>query len=425
LRRAGAGRRPAGLAAALAAAESGASVILADEQARIRRRAALRNRRAIDGQPGWHWAQATAEKLAAMPMSGCSPARRPSAITPRILSAWPSAPATISPIRATLPRERLWQVRARRVVIATGAIERHMVFDGNDRPGVMLASAARTYLNHYGVAVGKNVGVFTANDSAYGAAIDLKKPASTSRRSSILRDLPRRSAAEEARALGIEILPGRTVMLSTGGKLRVSSMTVRAKFRRRRAHHPDRRAVDVGRLDAVAASVLAVARQGRVRQRHAALPARRIRAGLRLRRRVQWRGDAGRYAEGRSCGRRARGKACRRFKVAQQNRRSTQPKAGPAAWSAPRPALARNPPAKAFVDFQNDVTAKDIRSAVIRACARSSTSSASPPTAWRPIRARRPTCTAWRSPPKCSARRCRRSASPPSARPIRPSRLAR
>ncbi|TIT81748.1 MAG: sarcosine oxidase subunit alpha, partial [Mesorhizobium sp.] len=74
-----------------------------------------------------------------------------------------------------LPRERLWQVRAKRVVLATGAIERHMVFADNDRPGVMLASAARTYLNHYGVAVGRNVGVYTANDSAYAAAIDLKK----------------------------------------------------------------------------------------------------------------------------------------------------------------------------------------------------------------------------------------------------------
>ena len=57
-----------------------------------------------------------------------------------------------------LPRERLWQVRAKKVVLATGAIERQMVFADNDRPGVMLASAARTYLNHYGVAVGKNVG---------------------------------------------------------------------------------------------------------------------------------------------------------------------------------------------------------------------------------------------------------------------------
>jgi sarcosine oxidase subunit alpha len=55
----------------------------------------------------------------------------------------------------SLPRERLWQVRAKQVVIATGAIERHMVFANNDRPGIMLASAARTYLNHFGVAVGQ------------------------------------------------------------------------------------------------------------------------------------------------------------------------------------------------------------------------------------------------------------------------------
>ncbi len=53
-----------------------------------------------------------------------------------------------------LPRERLWQVRAKRVILATGAIERHMVFANNDRPGIMLASAARTFLNHFGVAVG-------------------------------------------------------------------------------------------------------------------------------------------------------------------------------------------------------------------------------------------------------------------------------
>ena len=55
---------------------------------------------------------------------------------------------------AGLPRERLWHVRADRVVLATGAIERPLVFPGNDRPGVMLAGAARTYLHRYGVKVG-------------------------------------------------------------------------------------------------------------------------------------------------------------------------------------------------------------------------------------------------------------------------------
>ena len=98
-----------------------------------------------------------------------------------------------------LPRERLWQVRAKRVVLATGAIERHMVFADNDRPGIMLASAARTYLNHYGVAVGRNVGVYTANDSAYAAAIDLKKAGVDIAAIVDLRDNPTGPAVDEAR----------------------------------------------------------------------------------------------------------------------------------------------------------------------------------------------------------------------------------
>src|SRR5262249_47828442 len=51
----------------------------------------------------------------------------------------------------TLPRQRLWMVRAREIIIAAGAIERPLVFAGNDRPGVMLASAARTYINRFAV----------------------------------------------------------------------------------------------------------------------------------------------------------------------------------------------------------------------------------------------------------------------------------
>ncbi len=73
-----------------------------------------------------------------------------------------------------LPRERLWQVRARRVVIATGAIERPLVFPGNDRPGVMLADAARTYRVRYGVKVGTRALIVTADDSAYAAAATLR-----------------------------------------------------------------------------------------------------------------------------------------------------------------------------------------------------------------------------------------------------------
>ena len=79
----------------------------------------------------------------------------------------------LGPTGGNVPRQRIWRVRARQVVLATGAIERPLVFRNNDRPGVMLASAVSTYVNRYGVAPGRRVVVFTNNDSAYRAALDL------------------------------------------------------------------------------------------------------------------------------------------------------------------------------------------------------------------------------------------------------------
>src|SRR5207245_10142906 len=70
---------------------------------------------------------------------------------------------------------RLWQVRAKRVVLATGAHERPLIFANNDRPGIMLAGAARTYVNRYGVAPGKRAVIFTNNDSTDVVAADLKR----------------------------------------------------------------------------------------------------------------------------------------------------------------------------------------------------------------------------------------------------------
>jgi sarcosine oxidase subunit alpha len=70
---------------------------------------------------------------------------------------------------------RLWQVRAKRVVVATGAHERPLIFANNDRPGIMLAGAARTYVNRYGVAPGKRAVIFTNNDSTDPVVADLKR----------------------------------------------------------------------------------------------------------------------------------------------------------------------------------------------------------------------------------------------------------
>ena len=72
-------------------------------------------------------------------------------------------------------RDRLWHVRARRVILASGAVERTVAFAGNDRPGVMLASAAAAYVERYAVAPGSTAVLFAADDSGHAAAEVLER----------------------------------------------------------------------------------------------------------------------------------------------------------------------------------------------------------------------------------------------------------
>ena len=216
----------AGLSAALSAAATGANVLLCDEQPEVGGALHYDSGVTIDGINGYEWAQATAAKLAAM--DNVKVLTRTTAfgyynqnfvgLAERVTDHLPNPDKS-------QPRERLWQVRAKRVIIANGAIERHMVFANNDRPGIMLASAARTYLNHFGVAVGTKVGVYTAHDSAYEAAFDLKKAGVAIAAIVDCREKPGDAVLAEARRLGIEVLTGHAVT-NTSGKLRVSSMTV-------------------------------------------------------------------------------------------------------------------------------------------------------------------------------------------------------
>jgi sarcosine oxidase subunit alpha len=221
-----AGGGAAGIAAALAAAETGASVILADERPALGGSLHFDSGVQIDGQDGFAWAQAMTAKLAAMP--GVTVLTRTTVFgyyAQNFIGLVERVTDHVASPDKALPRERLWQVRAKRVILATGAIERHMVFDGNDRPGIMLASAARTYLNHYGVAVGAKVGVYTSHDSAYEAAFDLKSAGIQIPVIVDTRDKPGEAVLKKARDLGINVQVGSSV-LKTGGKLRVSSMTV-------------------------------------------------------------------------------------------------------------------------------------------------------------------------------------------------------
>ncbi|WLR91811.1 sarcosine oxidase subunit alpha [Shinella zoogloeoides] len=221
-----AGAGVAGLSAALAAAEAGARVILVDEQPEVGGALHYDTSVTIDGKNGYDWAQATAAKLKAM--ENVTVLTRTTAFgyyNHNFVGLVERVTDHLARPDRKLPRERLWQVRAKRVVLATGSIERHMVFANNDRPGIMLASAARTYLNHFGVAVGRKVGVYTASDSAYEAAFDLKRAGVAIAAIVDVREKPGEAVLAEARKLGIEVLAGHSVV-DTKGKLRVSSMSV-------------------------------------------------------------------------------------------------------------------------------------------------------------------------------------------------------
>ncbi|TIX91454.1 sarcosine oxidase subunit alpha [Rhizobium sp. P44RR-XXIV] len=215
-----------GLSAALAAAETGAKVILCDEQAEAGGALRFDTGVKIDGVEGYVWAQGIVARLKAMP--NVEVLTRTTAFGYYNHNFFGLAERVTDHLARpgrNLPRERLWQVRAKRAILATGAIERHMVFPNNDRPGIMLASAARAYLNHYGVAVGAKIGVYTAHDSAYEAAFDLKRAGVSVVAIVDSRARPGEAVLAEAKRLGIEVMADYAVV-DTSGKLRVSSMTV-------------------------------------------------------------------------------------------------------------------------------------------------------------------------------------------------------
>jgi heterotetrameric sarcosine oxidase alpha subunit len=168
------GGGPAGLMAALAAGRAGARVILADEDFRLGGRL-LAERCEIDGRPGAEWAAGIEAELSSMPevrimrrttVLGGYDHGQYSAVE-RVNDHVPVPPAH-------QPRQRSWKIVAKRAVLAAGAIERGIAFGDNDRPGVMLAGAARAYINRYAAAPGKRLAVFTNNDDGLRTAADAR-----------------------------------------------------------------------------------------------------------------------------------------------------------------------------------------------------------------------------------------------------------
>jgi glycine cleavage system aminomethyltransferase T/NADPH-dependent 2,4-dienoyl-CoA reductase/sulfur reductase-like enzyme len=164
------GAGPAGLSAALAAGRSGARVLLVEQDSLLGGNVLSESATS----PAAAWCRQIERELGARP--NVEILRRTTAF-----GLYDSGTVALVERREHLrpdpikghPRQVVMTVRARTIVFATGALERPLVFGNNDRPGVMLASAARSYLNRFAVACGRRAVVATNNDSAYATAFDL------------------------------------------------------------------------------------------------------------------------------------------------------------------------------------------------------------------------------------------------------------
>jgi sarcosine oxidase subunit alpha len=211
------GAGPAGIAAAKAAASRGDRVILCDEQpapgGSLLSRIAVR----IDNLPAPAWIAAMRDPRVTMLTRTTAFGWYPDnmvALAERVTDHLPHP-------NPNLPRERLWLVRAARVIIATGAIERPSVFPGNDRPGIMLAGAAATYLTRYGVLPGCRAVITTAHDAAWFTAFALRAAGTTI--AAILDQRAEVDPSLKEQAAGIPIHLN-TQVIGTSGRQRIKSV---------------------------------------------------------------------------------------------------------------------------------------------------------------------------------------------------------
>jgi sarcosine oxidase, subunit alpha len=220
------GAGPAGLAAALTAANAGARVILCDEQCELGGSLLSDPEVGIEGKHSSAWLAGALAQLKENARVTLLPRTTAFGYFPhnliglneRLTDHMDSPPDH-------LPRERLWQVRARHVLLATGALERPLIFPGNDKPGVMLAGAAHTYLHRYGVRVGSKAVIVTCDDDAYQTALDLKAAGVEIAAIADVRSSIEGPLAAAARGAGIPISAQSTV-LNTRGDRHVSGVTL-------------------------------------------------------------------------------------------------------------------------------------------------------------------------------------------------------
>ena len=210
-----------GIWAALVAARAGMRVLLVDEQAEMGGWLLSEPDASIDNYPALTWLRACLAELDRLPT--VTRLARTTAFAMHDMNLVQAvelmqdhvAPSARDPNQ---PRQRLHKIRARQVVLATGAIERPLVFGDNDLPGVMTAAAGQTYLNRYAVRAGRKVLVLTSNDWAYGAAADLALAGARVTLADTRAGGALPGRAKAAAAAGVELLNGYGVAGVSGGR---------------------------------------------------------------------------------------------------------------------------------------------------------------------------------------------------------------
>jgi sarcosine oxidase subunit alpha len=343
------GAGPAGLAAAFAAAHAGARVVLCDEQAELGGALLSETEAEADG-----WRAKTAAALAHHADVTLLPRTTAFGIFAQNFVALAERVTDhLAMPDAGLPRERLWQVRARQIVLATGAIERPVLFGNNDRPGIMLAGAARTYLHRYGVRVGRRAVVAAETDAAYGTALDLARAGIEIAAIADPRPAADGPHAAEARAAGLPVRTG-TTLETAHGRLRVRAATLA------RGGTTEHIECDTVLMSGGFTPSVHLFSQVRGALRYEAALGAHVPDG-----------DTGTVQSAGACrgifahdacitdGTQAGARAAARAGFGNETARTVTPAA---ALEPQAPAL--QPRGRVFIDFQNDVTTKDLRLAV-------------------------------------------------------------
>jgi sarcosine oxidase subunit alpha len=213
----------AGLQAALVAGKAGARVILCEQTAHWGGRAPV-DGDLIDGKPAQDWVDAALVALRAMPNVSIRARAMVAGVYDHGYVLMNERVADHTPGDGR-PKQRLWRIRAGRIVAATGALERPLAFAGNDIPGVMLASAVRDYVVNHAVSLGDRTVLVTNNDDAYRTAIALVEAGLSVPVIIDARAQADGTLVQKARALGIRVETGKALVKVLGGK-RVTGVAI-------------------------------------------------------------------------------------------------------------------------------------------------------------------------------------------------------